>query len=358
MSINAITYDFDGILSNTQMNYRPKLYDNIFNANPFMYWIHANGRKRTEDGGERIVIPLEYGKNDTIKSMTSGYDTIDTTPQEHMTSAYYQWKEIAGTTTISNKELAQNQGKNQILKLLQSKANNTEMSMSEIVNAMMLGFTAGNGGHDLLPIFHLLQKAFASTTVGGINQATYAWWQNQVIESSTPSTVTWAQLIKEMAHLYNSCSKGGSKGKRSHPDMILCDQRYYEAYENAARDKGQIIMTNETVADLGFGGLKFKGATMMWDEYVPDVDSGTGVTVPTVDTYWTDESTDYSSAAFINSEFLELVVCKGQDFTIGPFIQPENQKAKTSILYMMAELCCSNRRKQGIHYKINQQIGA
>jgi len=63
-------------------------------TNPFMYWIHANGRKRTEDGGERIVIPLEYGKNDTIKSMTSGYDTIDTTPQEHMTSAYYQWKKL------------------------------------------------------------------------------------------------------------------------------------------------------------------------------------------------------------------------------------------------------------------------
>ena len=358
MSVNSITYDFDGILSSTWMNYRPKLYDNIFNANPFLYWIHANGRKRIEDGGERIVIPLEYGINDTIASMSSGYDTIDVTPQEGITSAYYEWKEIAGSTSISNKEMAQNQGKNKILNLLQTKATNTEMSMSEYINAMILAFSAGNGGADLTPIFKLLQTAFGSTTVGGINQSTYAWWQNQVMLSTTGATVTWAQFVKEMTHLYNSCSKGGSKGKRSHPDMILCDQRYYETYEGAARSKGQIIMTNENVADLGFGGLKFKGATMMWDEYVPDLATSTPVTVANVDSYWTDESTDYSSAAFINSEFLELVVCKGQDFVVGPFIQPENQKAKTSILYLMAELCCSNRRKQGVHYTVDQQIAA
>ena len=355
MPINSITYSFDDILSTTWMNYRSKLYDNIFNACPFFYWLHANGRKRVEAGGERIVIPLEYGKNDTIASMTSGYDTIDVTPQEEVTSAYYNWKEIAGSTSISNKELAMNQGKHKILNLLQVKANNTEMSFTEKLEAMILAFTAGNGSHDLNPLFALLTKA-GTGTVGGINSTTYAWWKNQKKESSTGSTTTWAQFIKEMASLYNSCSKGGSKGKRSHPDLILCDQRYYETYESAARDKGRIAMTNENVADLGFGGLKFKGATMMWDEYVPDLDTVVPVTNP--DTYWTTESGDYSSAAFINSEFLEFVVCQGQDFTIGPFIQPENQKAKTSIIYLMGEVCCSNRRKQGIHYKIDQQIAS
>jgi hypothetical protein len=354
MPVNSITYNFDDLLSSTWMNYRDKLYENIFNACPFFYWIHANGRKRTEDGGERIVIPLEYGKNDTIKSMTSGYDVVDTTPQEGITSAYFQWKEIAGSTTISNRELAINQGSHKIIDLLQQKANNTEMSMTEIVNAMMLAFSAGNGGHDLTPLFKLIQKTpTGSDTVGGINQSTYAWWQNQ-IKSSTATT--WAGFIAEMLHLYLSCSKGGSKGKRSFPDQILCDMRYYEAYENACRAKGQIVMTNETVADLGFGGLKFKGATLMWDEYVPSVNDEVAITVDTVDTYWSSYSK--STAAFINSEFIELVVMKGQDFTIGPFIQPENQKAKTSLIYLMGEMCCSNRRKQGVHYNVSQSITA
>lgn len=354
MPVNSITYNFDDLLTSTWMNYRSKLYDNIFNACPFWYWIHANGRKRIEEGGERIVIPLEYGRNSTIKSMTSGYDVIDTTPQEGMTAAYFEWKEIAGSTTISNKELAKNQGSNKIIDLLQQKANNTEMSMTEVVNAMMLAFSAGNGGADLTPLYKLIQKTpSGSDTVGGINQSTYSWWRN-VIKSS--SATTWAGFISEMLNLYLSCSKGGSKGKRSHPDQILCDQKYYECYENACRAKGQIIMTNETVADLGFGGLKFKGATLMWDEYVPSVQDAVAITVDTVDSYW--DSYTKSTGTFINSEFIEFVVCKGQDFTVGPFIQPENQKAKTSIIYLMGELCCSNRKKQGVHYNVSQAIAA
>lgn len=348
MPPSSITYNFESLLSTTWMNYREKLYDNTFNACPAWYWFHSNNRKRTEDGGERIVIPLEYGKNSTFKSMSSGYDVIDTTPQDTITSCYWEWKEFAGSTTISNRELAQNQGRSKIINLLETKANNTEMSATEELNKMILAFTAGNGGKDLSPLFYIIQKTPSnSASVGGINQLTYAWWRNQTQQGTT---ATFAGFIAEMVHLYNLCSKGGSKGKRSKPDMILCDQVYYETYEKAALAKGQIMLTNDTVADLGFGGLKFKGATLMWDEYFPDVNGTTAVTDP--DNY----SRTYCGSVFVNSEFIEFVVCKGQDFVVGPFIQPENQKAKTSIIYLMGEVCCSNRRKQGMHHTVNASI--
>ena len=350
MAVNSITYNFDSLLSTTWMNYRPKLYDNIFNACAFWYWIHEGKRKRTEDGCERLVIPLEYGKNQTFKSMTSGYDTIDTTPGDPLTSAYYNWKEFAGSVTISNKELAMNQGKGKIISLLEAKANNAEMSATEALEAMLLTFTVGNGGSDISPLFLLIQKdPSVSASIGGINQSTYAWWRNQV---QAGTTATYAGFVGEMTHLYNLCSKGGAKGKRSKPDMILCDQIYYETYEAACRAKGQIILQNDNIADLGFGGLKFKGSTLMWDEYFPDVSGTTPVTDP--DSY----SRSYTGAAYINSEFIEFVVCKGQDFVVGPFIQPENQKAKTSIMYLMGELTCSNRRKQGIHHTVNKSIAS
>jgi len=351
MPVNSMTYNFDSLLSTTWMNYRDKLYDNIFNACPFFYWIHANERKKVHDGGERIVINLEYGKNSTIKSMTNGYDTIDTTPQDSITSAYYEWKEIAGSTTISNRELALNQGKNKIIDLLQSKANNTEMSMTEELTRQMIGsFTAGNGGHDLTPLNLLVKKdPTTSTTIGGINQSTYTWWRNKYTSSSA---TTFAAFASEIAHLYNQCSKGGSKGKRSFPDMGLTDQLYYELYEAMARAKGQIMLVNEPIANLGFGGAKYKGMTLMWDEWLPDIQSGTAITDP--DTYtWSQ-----ASALFLNSEFIELSVCKGQDFIIGPFIQPENQKAKTSIIYMMAEVTTSNRAKHGVHFNVDETIAA
>ena len=350
MAVNSLTYNFDDLLSTTWMNYRSQLYDNIFNACPFFYWIHANERKRVEDGGERIVISLEYGKNTTIKSMSSGYDVIDTTPQEVFTAAYYTWKEVAGSTSISNKELAMNQGKNKILDLLTKLAHNTEMSFSEVIEAMIVGaLTAGNGGADITPINLLIKSdPTTSTAIGGINQNTYSWWRNQYKQSSAS---TYEQFIKEIVTMYNLCSRYGSKnGKRKAPDVILCDQYYYETYLGAARAKGQVIMQNDKVADMGFGGAKYLGATLLWDEYVPDVYTGTANTNPASYTY------TYSAGLFINSEFLEFVVCKGQDFVVGPFIQPENQKAKTSIIYLMGELVCSNRAKQGVHQHVSQSI--
>ena len=352
MAVSSFTYNFDSIPSTTLMNYRNKLYDNIFNACPLFYWLHANGRKRLEDGGERIVIPLEYGRNSTISSMKSGYSIIDTTPQDDITAAYYEWKEIAGSISIANKELVQNSGRHKVLDLLQAKTRGAEMSMTEEIEAMVLGkITGGQATEDFLGISEFIQKnPTAADTVGGIAQGTYAWWRNQY---STTALTTWALLLAYMSKMYNSCSKGGAAGKRSHPDLILTSQNAYESYESACRDKTRII--NESVADLGFGGLKYRGTTLMWDEYMPDIYTNTtSVTPATVDTY----SHTVHNMYYINSDFIEFVVAKGQDLTVGPFIQPENQKAKTSIIYIMGELCCSNRRKQGALMRITADLAA
>lgn len=325
---------------------------NIFNACPFFYWLHAAGRKRIEDGGERIVIPLQYGMNSTIKAMSSGYDIVDTTPQDNQTAAYYEWKEVAGSVSISNSELVKNSGRHKIINLLDAKVKGAEMTFTEVLELMILGkITSLQSSDDFLCISEFIQKTPTdSDSVGGIDQNTYAWWRNQY--NNTDCT-TWALLLSQMGNLYNSCSKGGAGGKRSHPDLILSDQTAYEIYEGACRDKTRLI--NEKVADLGYGGLKFRGATLMWDEYMPDIHTGTtNMTAATLDTYTHTESNQY----FINSDFIDFVVAKGQDLTVGPFIQPENQKAKTSIIYIMGEVCCSNRRKQGANTQIDPSTAA
>lgn len=62
----------DSVLSTTLANYKPKLEDNIFKANPLMYWLAgryqqeaglpealqgSRGKKRVIEGGSSIVIP-------------------------------------------------------------------------------------------------------------------------------------------------------------------------------------------------------------------------------------------------------------------------------------------------------------
>jgi len=292
---------------------------------------------------------LQYGKNTTIKSMASGYAVVDTTPQDNLTSAYYLWKEISGSMTISHKELRQNSGRWRIINLLQSKIDEFVLSFQEKLTEQALKITTSSPASDLdsLPLY--IQKTpTGASTVGGIAQATYAWWRNQ---SKSSSATTWAALLNEMANLYNSCSKGAGQGRRDFPDLGLCDQQYHETVEAAYRDKTRIYDTK--AADLGFGGMKFKGMTLLWDEYVPDMGTGTtSVTGSTVDTY----TRTYLTCFFINSKYLELIVDKEGDMDLGPFIQPENQKAKTSIGYFMGNLVCSNRRKQGLHHTVSASI--
>ena len=54
-----------------------------------------------------------------------------------------------------------------------------------------------------------------------------------------------------------------------------------------------------------------------------------------------------------NSKHTEMVVDKGSNMKIEPFITPENQLAKVAIIHIMYNICFSNRRKQGAYYDIN-----
>jgi len=346
MPPSSFTYNFDEILSTTMMEHQPTLYDNIFSAIPFYWWIHEKNHKKVIDGGERIVVSLQYGKNTTIKSMSSGYQEVDTTPMDNITAAYYLWKEISGSVTISNKDMRMNSGKHKIIDLLQAKTDEATLSFQEVLTAQLLKIITASPASDVESLLLFIQKTpSGASTVGGIAQGTYTWWRNQVKESSA---ATWAALFMEMANLYNTCSKGAGQGRRDFPDLGLCDQQFYETVESGYRDKTRIYDTK--AADLGFGGLKFKGMTLLWEEYLPDLYTGTDVTDP--DNY----SRTYSTCLYINSKYIWLFVDKEGDLDVGPFIQPENQKAKTSIIYFMGNLACSNRKKQGVLTHVSTSI--
>lgn len=68
---------------------------------------------------------------------------------------------------------------------------------------------------------------------------------------------------------------------------------------------------------------------------MPDIYTDTtSMTVSTVDSYSYTKQNMY----FLNSEFLDFVVAKGQDLTIGPFIQPKTGSwaVKTSLIKLEA----------------------
>lgn len=352
------TINYDALLSTTLAAYRDTMYDNIFKDSAYLAYLRTTDAVITQDGGERIACPLMYGKNATTKSY-AGEEILDTTIQDGMTTAFYEWKEIGGTISITRKEERQNSGEGRILALLEQKTKQAEMSMRETLNQQLIAgtvssatFVPGNEGKDLYPLGYFLRKANATNpttggNVGNISGSANSWWRHQTATFASNSTdtgnafalnvTTYAGMEAGLKRMYNFCSRGSGGS----PDLVLCDQVTFETYESNLGAK--IRYTNTKMADMGFDSIKLRGATILWDEQVPDISNGT--TAITV-----------GSAFFINTKFYKLVIDSQTDIVVTPFVEPENQTVKTAKILFMGNATVCNMRKLGVAYGTLQTI--
>ena len=279
-----------------------------------------------------------------------------------MTTAFFPWCEVAGTISISRLEERKNSGEAAILKLLEKKILQAEMSIKAAINSqLVLGtvsgttFVPGNSAKDLFPLGYFLRKANATdpTTggnVGNISGATYSWWRHKtaVLDSASIDTgnafalavTTYKGLKNAMYRLNNYCARGADGAG---PNIFLGDQISFETYVNAIQDQRQYY--DDKLAQIGFDNIKVRQGTFIWDELVPDIDNGTAaITAGTV--------------FALNTKFYKLVIDTQTDFVTTPFIEPENQTAKTAKILFMGNATVSNMRKLGVAYAISQTIAS
>lgn len=362
-STNTIYYN--ALLSTTMDAYVKSgaMFDNIFKDSAFLALLRLKDGVKKQNGGERIRAPLMYDDNNTIEAK-SGYGVIDTTPQEGMTTAFYDWRELAGSISISRLEERQNSGEAAILELLDQKKMQAEMTMRETLNRQLVQGevssttfvpvqnSADNNALGLNPLGWFLRKDNTTDptrggNVGNIAGATQSWWRHRtaVIDSGSTDTgnafalsvTTYKGLVVALKRMYNYCLRGSGGA----PNMVLFDQNTFETYENALDDKVRYLDTK--MADMGFDTVKLKGATCIWDEQVPDVDSGTVAITK-------------GTAFFLNTNFYKLIIDSETDIVVTPFVEPENQTVKTAKILFMGNAVCTNLRKLGVVYATSQSI--
>jgi len=303
----AANSNFDNLLTTTLANYRKTLTDNIFTARPLTYTLMEKGRIRMLNGGTKIVEPLIYGLNGTVGSY-SGYDSISLAPQEGISAAEFEWRQYAGSISISGIEEAKNNGDQEIINLLEAKIMQAEESMREGFNTMFFGDGTGNSSKNWNGLGNLVESG---NTVGGIDSSTYTWWKSY--EENTATALTLAQ----MATAYNTVSVGND-----HPDTLLTTQTLFEKYE--ALLQPNLRYTDTKTADAGFQNLLFKAAPVMYD---------TGCT-PGV-------------FYFLNSKYITLVGHSDKWFSQTAFISPEDTDARYALIMCYGNLTVRNRAKQG-----------
>lgn len=295
----------DELVATTVDNYiSSTLADNVSSQIALYAFLNSKGRV-TEDGGLSIREPLMYALNDTVASY-SGYDTIDVTPQDGIGYAEYPWKSIAGSITISFEDEYKNNGTSAVLKLLQAKLDQLELTFTEKLNQMFFGDGTGNGGKDFLGLQALINN---SGTVGGIDSGTETWWRSVV-----DTDLNIATNINELNTMFNSVIRGTDR-----PDFEVTTQAGYEKYESLASPN--IRFQSTSLAELGFDALAHKNAEIVFDAYCP---SGN----------W----------FILNSKHLKLITHSMAWMKRFDFVRPHNQLARTALVACVGNLTTNNRR--------------
>lgn len=361
---STLTDPYGALLTTTLRNMQPRVRDNISRGNRFLAYLDYRGQWRRVDGGERVKVPLMHALNGTA-DIYSGYGTLDTTPQDGITSAFFDWSQISVSIAISRKEERQNSGSSKAIDLLRTKVTQAEASARELLNNCIVAgritasaaqgqFLARTGRLDSgaagpLPLAALIDSTPArSVAIGNINGSTYGFWRNKA-DASTATT--FAGYKQELNNIYNDCSKGAG----GFPDLMIGDQVAWEQYFNSLQNQERYFVTDKRVVDVlgGMNGgddlLKFRGATFIWDEVVPDTDTNAEV-VDAIGTVST------STVFLINSSTFEWVVDEQTDFITTPMVRPENQDARVGQILWMGALGVNNRRKNGTLYSIAQNI--
>jgi len=311
---------FDEIASTTLNEHASMLANNVFNNQPYMYWLQQSGRVKDYSGGQQIVEPLIHGLNDTVGTY-SGYDTLTVTAQTGISAATFDLKQAYATVAIDGYSQMVNAGAQQVIDLLEAKMMQTQESVTDFFDEMLINSDGtGNAGKDWLGLIALIgDDAVGPATVGGIDgtDALNDWWRSQVND-----VAAGALVLSDMATMVNDCSNGTDR-----PDLILTSQKQYEAYE--ALLQPQQMFRDESMANAGFRNLLYKDIPIVYDNYVADDDM-----------------------FFINSKYLKLRPNRGTWFTTTPFVRPHNQDAIYAQVLMGGQQTVTSRRRQGLMHNI------
>jgi hypothetical protein len=227
---------------------------------------------------------------------------------------------MAASIAISGIEEAKNRGTEAIIKLLNAKIMQAEMSLKTTLNEQLYGSAAA--GSDFNGLGNIV--ATQNNTVGGIDANTNVspdgtkWW------NPTQGTTMGATLaLHNMADVYNRASKGSDV-----PDLIITNTSLFEKYESLLTN--QVRYQDVAKANAGFQNLMFKQTPIVFDlELAVD--------------------TSDAPMYFLNTKYLKLTGLNGYWFTTTDFMNGTvaGVDARYALVLAYGQLTCSNRQRQG-----------
>lgn len=308
-----------GDLVTTTLRKRSRaIADNVTNNNALLYMLNKGNRIRTVSGGTEILEGLSYDNNKSFR-WYSGMETLDVAPYRVHDSASYQWKQAAVAVTISGLEAEViNTGSERVFDLVTERVEVAESTMANGISAGVYSDGTGSNGKEIGGLQYLVSDTPASGVVGGIDPATFDFWQNQLQTGVTGST----DITANMNELWYKCTRN-----RDTPDLWTFDNNFYGFYESSLQDIKRI--TNDNLANAGFQNLAYKTSQVLLDGGL-------------------DGSAPASNGWALNTRYLKyrphvnrnMVTLDSERYSV-------NQDAMTRLVVFAGNMTMSNRSLQG-----------
>lgn len=311
---------FTEMVTTTMRHHKRKVVDNVTDHNGLLTLLKERGNIKTDaSGGYEIAIPLSYAENSTYQRY-SGYDTLNVAASDVLSSAKYDWSQVALHVTASGRELRMNNSEERMINLVKSRI---DVAMSTAANNMSVDlYSDGSLTNQIGGLAHII-TADGTGTVGGINAGTYTFWKNKFgeIAAGGGTTITYANLRAAMNTQWLSQTRGADK-----PDLLVFSHDLFSIYEGGLQDLQRYA--DAKLGAAGFEALKYKSASVIFDD-----------------------NTNYGTTAelgyFLNTKYLYLMEHPDARWTEDDEKVPTNQDATVVPIYWMGALCCSNRSLQG-----------
>jgi hypothetical protein len=308
------------IVATTIQSRTRKIADNVTKNNALTTRLEQRGNRKPFSGGNVIYQELSYAQN-ANGGWYSGYDLLPVAASDVISAAEFTIKQLACPVTMSGLEGLQNAGREQMIDLLESRINVAESTMANLLSGGVYSNGTGTGGKEVTGLDAAVPSAPSSGVYGGIDRATWAFWQSKY--SQPGAALTSATIQGAMNAMWASLVRGNDA-----PDLIVMDNVMWGLY--VASLQAQQRFTEPTVGNLGFPTLKFMNADVV-------LDGGIGGFCPS------------KTMFFLNTKYLFLRPHSARDMVpLSPGKRYAiNQDAEVQILAWAGNLTCSGAQFQG-----------
>ena len=309
------------IIATTIQSRTGKIADNVSQNNALLMRLRQRGNVRPFSGGNVILQELSFAENGNA-GWYSGYDTLPINAQDVISAAQFDIKQAAVPVTMSGLEMLQNAGKEQIIDLMEARIKVAESTMANLVSAGLYSDGTGVGGKQLTGLLAAVSKTPTTGTYGGIDRASYPFWQNRATNPGVAMTA--ANIQANMNTMWASLVRGADK-----PDLIPMDNVLWGFYMASLQNIQRF--SDSEMARLGFTTVKYMSADVI-------LDGGIGGDIAATTMY------------FLNTNYLFFRPHRDRNFVA---LDPNkrysvNQDAVVQILAFAGNLTCSGAQFQGV----------